>query len=52
MGVAADFILHRTPAAIQRVGLHDRALTAAVGIVVHLVLAVCGVVPNLVGVEA
>ena len=52
MSVTADFILHAAPAAIQRVCLHNRALSAAIGIVVHLVLTVGGIVPNLVGVEA
>ena len=47
----ADLIADRAPAAPQRVTLHDRAAAAAVGVIVHLVLLVGGIVPDLVGVD-
>ena len=49
MGVTADLILDGAPAAVQRVRLHNGSLPASVGIVVHLVLFVGGIVPDLVG---
>ena len=47
MDGAAHFIADGRPAVIQGVGLHDGAVTAAVGIVVHLILLVGGIIPDL-----
>lgn len=44
---AARLVTHGLPAAIEGVGLQDGAVAAAVGVVVHLVLLVGGVVPDL-----
>ena len=49
MDGAACLIADGFPAAVQGIGLHDRAAAAAVGVVVHLVLLVGGIVPDLVG---
>ena len=45
----AHIVTHCAPAPVQRIALHDRAAAAAVGVVVHLVLPVGGVVADLVG---
>ena len=42
-------VAHRFPAAVQGICRHHRAATAAVGIVVHLILLVGGIVPDLMG---
>ena len=47
----ADLVAHRAPAAPQGVALHDGAPSAAVGVIVNLILAVDGIVPDLVGVN-
>jgi len=39
------------PAAVEGIGLHHRPPAAAVGVVVHLLLLIHGVVPNLVAVH-
>ena len=44
-------VAHRLPAAIKGICRHDGSPTAAVGIIVHLILLVCRVVPNLVGID-
>ena len=46
----ADLVADGAPAVEQRVTLHDGAAAAPVGIVVHLILTVCGVVADLVAV--
>ena len=44
----AGLVTHRFPAAVQRVRLHHRAPASAVGIVIHLILLIGGIVPDLV----
>ena len=46
-----DLIADCTPAAPQGVALHDGTPAAAVGVIVNLILAVDGIVPDLVGVN-
>ena len=48
----AEGVHNVLPALVEGVGLHDRAVAAAVGIVVHLLLLVEGVIPDLVGLDA
>ncbi len=40
------------PALVQRVGLHDSPSASAVRVIVHLLLLVQGVIPDLMGVDA
>ena len=47
----AQLITDRRPAAVERVALHHRAAPAAIGIVVHLILFVRGIVPDLMRVD-
>ena len=47
----ADIVADRAPAPVQGIALQNRAAPAAVGVVVNLILAVCGIVANLVGVN-
>ena len=44
-----DLVADRAPAAPQRVALHNGAASAAIGVIVDLILPVCGIVPDLVG---
>ena len=46
-----DLIADCTPAAPQGVALHDGTPAAAVWVIVNLILTVCGIVPDLVGVD-
>ena len=48
----ADLRLHRFAGTVHRPRLHHHAGAAAVGIIVHLLLFVSGIVPDLVGVNA
>ena len=48
---ATGFIAHRLPAAVQRVCSHHRSPAATVRIVIHLILLVGGVIPNLMGID-
>ena len=49
---AAGLLADRFPAAIQRIRRHHRTTTAAIGVVVHLILLVGGVIPDLMGLDA
>ena len=40
------------PAVVERIRLHHGAVAAAIGVVVHLILLVGGIVPDLVGLDA
>ena len=40
------------PALVQRIGLHYRAPPPAIGVVVHLLLLIQGVIPGLVALDA
>ena len=52
MDRACGLVTHRFPAAVQRIRRHHRATTAAVGVIVGLVLLVGGIIPDLVGFDA
>ena len=47
----SGLVAHRLPAAVDGVRLHDGSPASPVGVVVHLVLLVGGVVPDLVGAD-
>ena len=49
---AAGFLADRFPAAIQGVCGHHSATAAAIRIIIYLILLICGVVPDLMGLDA
>ena len=48
----AGLVADRFPAAVQRIRGHYRASPAAIGIVVHLILLIGSIIPDLVGLDA